>query len=143
MLIKDYYQFRLGSAKHFLPLLADCVQAGFPSPADDHIDKKLDLNELIITHPAATFFMRVQGDSMIDAGIRSEDLLVVNRAITPTNNAIVVAIVNNELTVKRVSQQKDQLFLISENDAFEPILITEDTDFSIWGVVTHIIHKAL
>jgi DNA polymerase V len=141
MNIKKIYSFEKKS--HYqIPFIAHAIQAGFPSPADDYVDRKLDLNELLITHPAATFFVRVEGDSMIDAGIQSGDMLVVNRAIHPSNNAIVVAIVNNELTVKRMRKQLDKIYLVSENPDFQAIEITQDTDFAIWGVVTYVIHQA-
>jgi DNA polymerase V len=141
MLIKQFYTFHKRSSL-LLPSISYAVQAGFPSPADDYEDKKLDLNELLITHPAATFFVRVEGDSMVDAGIQSGDMLVVNRALEPISGSIVVAIVNNELTVKRIKKQLDRIYLISENPSFDPIEITEDTDFAIWGVVSYVIHKA-
>lgn len=140
-MISGFYKFELRTTC-YLPFLEAAVQAGFPSPADDYVDKKLDLNELLITHPAATFFMRVEGDSMIDAGIQSGDLLLINRALEPVQNAIVVAIVNNELTVKRVRFSGDTLYLYSENPDFDPIEVTQETDFAIWGTVTYVIHQA-
>ncbi len=123
-----------------MPLFAANVAAGFPSPADDYMEGKLDLNELLIQHPAATFFVRVDGDSMTDAGINSGDLLVVDRALEPENNRIVIAVLNGELTVKRVLKKDNRLFLKAENKTFSNIEITDDNDFEVWGVVTHVIH---
>jgi len=127
--------------KQELPLFNVRISAGFPSPADDYIDKKLDLNEFLIKHPAATFFVRVEGDSMIDAGIHSEDILIVDRALEPTNNKIVIAVTEGELTVKRIRKIKGKLYLVAENPDFEPIEVTEGMQCEVWGVVTHVIHR--
>ncbi len=123
-----------------LPLLHERVPAGFPSLAQDYLENKLDLNEYLIKHPAATYFIRVEGSSMIDAGIKSGDMLIVDRAIEPRDGSIVVAAINGEFTVKRVKNRVGSLYLVSENPSFAPIRITEDMDFEIWGVVTHAIH---
>jgi len=122
------------------PLFLAQVSAGFPSPADDYIEGKLDLNKHLIKHPAATFFVRVTGDSMIDAGIHSGDLLIVDRSLEPTDNHVVVAVVNGELTVKRIRKKEDQLLLVPENKNYSPLRINEEMDFEIWGVVTSVIH---
>ena len=124
-----------------LPFYLATVSAGFPSPADDFIDKTLDLNEHLVEHPEATFFVRVCGDSMLDAGIRSGDTLVVDRALAPANNKIVIAALNGELTVKRIRKVGGRLFLAPENPAFAPIEVGEEESFEIWGVVTYVIHK--
>ena len=124
-----------------LPLFVTGISAGFPSPADDYIDRKLDLNELLITHPAATFFVRVEGNSMINAGIHSGDILVVDRALEPNNNNIVLAILDGEFTVKRIKKLKNDLYLMPENPDFEPIKIGEETNFEVWGVVTYVVHS--
>jgi len=123
------------------PLFTSGVSAGFPSPAEDHIDQKLDLNELLISHPVATFFVRVAGDSMKDAGINHGDLLVVDRSLEATSGKIVIAIVNGELTVKTFVQDSTSCQLIAANPAYPPVDITEDIDFSVWGVVTSVIHQ--
>ena len=123
------------------PLFISPVKAGFPSPAEDHVDKKLDLNELLIKHPAATFFVRVSGDSMMDAGIRSGDLLVVDKSLEASDGHIVVAILNDEFTVKRLSKHHGQVFLCPENETYKKIEITEEDRFSVWGVVTSVIHQ--
>ena len=124
-----------------LPFFLSIMKAGFPSPADDYIEAKLDFNELLVKHPAATFCVRVTGDSMQNAGINSGDILVVDRAVTPTDKKIVVAILNGEFTVKRLSKLKNGLFLIPENPNYEPIEVKGEMDFEIWGVVTNVIHN--
>lgn len=129
------------ATKHELPLIATRISAGFPSPADDYIEQKLDLNQFLIKHPAATFFVRVEGDSMINAGIRSGDILIVDRAIEVTNNKVVIAQLNGEFTVKRISKRGKQLYLMPESSAYPPLKITDDMDFELWGVVTFVIHE--
>ena len=122
------------------PLFMIPVAAGFPSPAEDYIEAHLDLNQYLIRHQAATFFVRASGDSMIGAGIYSGDLLIVDRAIQPTNGNVVIAVVNGELTVKRLFKEGDCLLLLAENEQYEPLEINEHTEFQIWGVVTNSIH---
>ena len=124
-----------------LPLYLSRIKAGFPSPADDYLDKKLDLNEHLIKHPASTFFVRVKGDSMIGAGINSGDMIIVDRSIKPKDKKIVVAVVNGDFTVKRFHEKGDKQFLISENPDYQPIEITEGMDFEVWGVVIHVIRS--
>ena len=126
-----------------LPLYTTSVQAGFPSPAEDYLDKTLDLNELLISHPAATFFVRVAGDSMKNAGIFSGDTLVVDRSLQPSDNRIVVAILNGEFTVKRLKIHPDGISLLPENPAYPILEVKEGCDFQVWGVVTYVIHKAV
>ncbi len=124
-----------------LPLFGSKVSAGFPSPADDYVEKTLDLNELLIQNPAATFFTRVQGDSMIGAGIFHNDILVVNRALEATEGKIVICALNGELTVKRLMMENGQWYLQAENPAYPNIPLYEDLDLVIWGVVTNVIHN--
>ncbi len=131
----------LKNSRDSYPYFAESVQAGFPSPAQDHLEKQLDLNELLIKHPAATFFVNVQGSSMIDAGIHSGDILIVDRAITPVDGKIVIAVINGEFTVKRLNKKDGQVWLVSENPEFADIHITDEVDFEIWGVVTYVINK--
>jgi len=126
-----------------LPLYSSQIQAGFPSPADNYLDKTLDLNELLITHPAATFFVRVTGDSMRGAGIFSGDVLVVDRSLEAVDNKIVVAIVEGEFTVKRLKLREGQVSLVPENPAYPTLHIKRGSDFQVWGVVTYVLHKAL
>lgn len=115
------------------------VSAGFPSPAEDYIEGNLDLNAHLIQNPAATFFLRVSGDSMTGAGIHSGDLLLVDRSLTPKTNDIVIAAIHNELTVKRLGQYKERWFLQSENPDYPCLEIPEDSH--IWGVVKYSIRS--
>jgi len=123
------------------PLFTVPVSAGFPSPAEDYIEGKLDLNKHLIKHPAATFFVKVTGNSMIDAGIHPGDMLIVDRSIEPADNKVVIAVVNGDLTVKRIRVTKDRVFLMSENRNCKPLQIEAETGFEIWGVVTNVIHS--
>jgi DNA polymerase V len=123
------------------PLYLSSVQAGFPSAADDYLDRNIDLNEHLIKHPAATFFVKVKGDSMIGAGIYSGDMLIVDRSQESKNNSVVVAILNGEFTVKRLRKQEGKIFLIAENPNYKPIEIIPGMDFEVWGVVLHAIHS--
>jgi DNA polymerase V len=123
------------------PLFASKVPAGFPSPADDHLETKLDLNSHYIRNPTATFFVRVQGQSMIGAGIYDNDLLVVDRSLEAKSGAIVIAVVNNELMVKRLVIRDDGVFLMPENPAYEPIQLNDFMELHVWGVVAHVIHS--
>jgi DNA polymerase V len=116
------------------PLFLSGVSAGFPSPADDYLDRKLDLNEYLVSNPAATFFVRVAGDSMVGAGINDNDILVVDRALEPGSGSIVIAVVNGELTVKR-------LVKTTENPAYPDLEINEETPLEVWGVATYVIHS--
>jgi DNA polymerase V len=124
------------------PLFLHPVQAGFPSPADDFIERRIDLNEHLVTRPASTFFVRVEGKSMVDANIHPGDILVVDRSITPVDRKIIVAVLHSEFTVKRIRMVDGKVFLEAANPAFKPIAIDADSDFQVWGVVTYIIHKA-
>ncbi|NJK62408.1 MAG: translesion error-prone DNA polymerase V autoproteolytic subunit [Synechococcaceae cyanobacterium SM2_3_1] len=123
-----------------LPLLASRVSAGFPSPADDHIETQLDLNRYLIKHPAATFFMRVAGDSMQGVGIHSGDLLVVDRSLDPCDGSVVVAVVNGDLTVKILRRSSQILALQAANRNYPTLVIQDHMDFQVWGVVTAAIH---
>ncbi len=116
------------------------VPAGFPSPADDYIEKKLDLNQHLIRHPAATYFVKVTGDSMVDAGIHSGDLLIVDRALEPKDKNVVVAVIDGQLTVKRFRRIKGKIVLAPENPKYASLEVEEANNFEIWGVVTYVIH---
>jgi DNA polymerase V len=134
----------LGFEKHSklpLPLYLAAVPAGFPSPADDYIDRSLDLNEHLIDHPAATFFVRVSGDSMTGAGIHSGDMLIVDRAAEPVHGKVVIAALNGELTVKRIHCKNGALRLMPDSPGFTPVDVPPEADFEVWGVVTYVIHK--
>lgn len=126
-----------------LPLFSSVVPAGFPSPADDYIEQELDLNKLMVKNPAATFFVRVEGESMCEAHIHTGDILVIDRSAHPGNGKIVLATLNGEFTVKRLLKKGQELYLVAENPHFEPIAISQSMDFQIFGVVTYVIHQAL
>ena len=123
-----------------LPLFIEGVAAGFPSPADDYIDRNLDLHEHLIENPAATFFVRASGNSMERAGIHDGDLLIVDRALEPRDGHVVIAAVHGELTVKRLRRSHGRLYLVSDSDAYPPLTITEDMDLRVWGVCRYVIH---
>jgi DNA polymerase V len=123
-----------------LPLFTGKVAAGFPSPADDYIEKTLDLNDLLVKKPAATFFVRAEGESMLGAGIHPNDILVVDRSIDPVPGKVVICALNGELTVKRLKSCAGQLLLAAENPDYPDISLGEEMDMVIWGVVTNVIH---
>ena len=126
------------------PLVGSTVAAGFPSPADDHGEGSLDLNERLVKHPAATFFMRVSGDSMTGTGIHHDDLLIVDRSLCPVDGSVVVAVVEGELTIKLLRQRGARRWLSSANPDRGPnasIELREETDCQIWGVVVYTIHR--
>jgi len=129
------------NVKRALPLLATYVPAGFASPADDFMDRTLDLHEYIVKHPSSTFYAKVSGDSMINAGIYEGDILVVDRSLKPVHDKIVLAVINGEWTVKRLRYQNNQPYLFPENDKYKPTRITEEMGFMVWGVVIHVLHK--
>jgi DNA polymerase V len=123
------------------PLFMCGISAGFPSPADDYIERLLDLNELLIKNPPATFFVKVAGDSMTGVGINDGDILIVDRSIEATNRKIVIAAVNGELTVKRLVKKNTSYSLVAENPNYESLEVNEESQCEIWGVVTSVIHQ--
>ncbi|HIA60581.1 MAG TPA: translesion error-prone DNA polymerase V autoproteolytic subunit, partial [Pelagibacterales bacterium] len=123
------------------PVFLDKVSAGFPSPATDYMENKLDLNEYLIRHPAATFIVKASGSSMVNADIYSGDLLIVDRSVTPKSNNIVIASIFGDLTVKKLKKKEKSFFLISANDEYPSIEVKEEMECFIWGVVTYIIHE--
>lgn len=123
------------------PLYSHSVSAGFPSPADDYIEDRLDLNELLVNNKAATFFLRVKGDSMVNAGIHHGDIIVVDRSVQPAHRSIVVAVVDGELTVKRLITRSGSAELHAENPKYAPICLQEGQELTIWGVVTSSVHQ--
>ncbi|WP_417853812.1 LexA family protein [Xanthomarina gelatinilytica] len=124
-----------------LPYVVNGISAGFPSPADDFLDINIDLNKHLIKNPSTTFYGRVKGDSMKDAGIHDGDLLIIDKSLEPTNNKIAVCFIDGEFTVKRISIEKDVVWLIAENKNYEPIKVTKDNDLVIWGIVTTVIKQ--
>ena len=124
-----------------IPVFVDKVSAGFPSPASDYIEHKLDLNNYLISNPAATFIVKASGTSMIDANIQSGDLLIVDKSLNPKNNSIVIASIFGDLTVKRLKKKNKANFLVANNTNYPSFEIKEETDCFIWGVVTYVIHS--
>jgi len=124
------------------PLAEQGISAGFPSPAQDFIDLSIDLNKELIKHPSSTFFGRVKGNSMIGAGIGNGDLLIVDKSLNPIDGKIAVCFIDGEFTVKRLKVEKDCCWLLPENEAYQPIRVTSENDFIVWGVVVYVI-KAL
>ena len=124
----------------FLPLAFCSVSAGFPSPADDHIEKAIDLSEWLVKNEVATFIMRVRGDSM-DNAIHDGDRVIIDRSIDPKSTDIVVACLDGEMLVKRFVQRGERVFLVAENPQYSEIEITGESELVIWGVVTHCIHS--
>ena len=123
------------------PFFDTRIQAGFPSPAEDHLEQRLDLNSLLIENPSATFFVRVAGESMSDVGINDGDILVVDRSIENWENKIVVAVIDSEFTIKRFKRHSETVVLEAENPNYPSIKITPETDFSVWGVVCWTLKK--
>lgn len=117
------------------------VQAGFPSPAQGEYADTIDLNRALITNPAATFCARVIGNSMVDAGINEGDLLIIDRSLTPHDGNIAVCFVDGDFTVKRLSVRDDGIYLIPANAQFPELRVSEESNFQVWGVVSHIIKK--
>ena len=138
--IIEIYKAKIAT-KQSLPLYLSRIKAGFPSPAEDYIDKKLDLNEHLIKHPASTFFVKVKGDSMIGAGINSGDILIVDRSLEPKDKKVVVAVINGEFTVKRIVKKANKVSLVAENPKYPSIEIKDGMEFEVWGVVVHVIHS--
>jgi DNA polymerase V len=122
-----------------LPFVNEGISAGFPSPALDFVDLSIDLNKHLIKHPSATFYGRVKGESLKNAGISDGDLLVIDRSLEPLKGKIELCFIDGEFTAKRIKKSKSELWLMPENDDYEPIKITENNNFVVWGVVTHVI----
>jgi DNA polymerase V len=124
-----------------IPFIPDGVSAGFPSPAADFMETNIDLNAALSENPLATFYIRVNGNSMIDAGINDKDVLVVDRSLEPQNNKIAICCIDGEFTVKRIQVETDCLYLMPENSNYQPIKVTEENELIIWGIVTYVIKK--
>jgi len=132
------------TTKNFrIPLLTDSVSAGFPSPADDYTEENIDLNEHLIFNPFSTFFLRVKGDSMINAGIKDEDLIIVDKSLIAKPGNIVIAMIDGEFTIKRLSIKNDELYLKAENHNYPDFRFKNHIDIQIWGVVIYSIHSYL
>ena len=126
-----------------IPLLNDSVSAGFPSPADDYTEENIDLNEHLISNPFSTFFLRVKGDSMINAGIKDKDLIIVDKSLTARPGNIIIAMIDGEFTIKRLSIKNDELYLKAENNNYPDFRFKNHIDVQIWGVVIYSIHHYL
>ncbi|MFV5683964.1 LexA family protein [Flavobacterium sp. GB2R13] len=124
-----------------IPFMSEGVSAGFPSPAADFMETNIDLNKELSENPLATFYIKVKGNSMIDAGINDKDVLVVDRSLEPQNNKVVICFIDGEFTVKRIQLEKDCLYLMPENSNYSPIKVTEENQLIIWGIVTYVIKK--
>lgn len=117
------------------------IRAGFPSPAQDEIVTTIDLNQELIKHPAATFYGRVEGDSMIDEGIEEGDILIIDRSLEPINDDLAVCCIDGEFTLKRIKIDHSNIWLIPSNESYPPILVSNENEFIIWGIVTYTIRK--
>ena len=126
-----------------IPLLNHSVSAGFPSPADDYIEENIDLNEHLISNPFSTFFLRVKGDSMINAGIKDNDLIIVDKSLTAQLGNIIIAMIDGEFTIKRLSMKNNELYLKAENHNYPDFSFKNHIDVQIWGVVIYSIHSYL
>lgn len=124
-----------------LPFAEGGIKAGFPSPAQDYLDLAIDLNKELVRHPASTFYGRVSGESMIDAGLHDGDIVVIDKAITPYDGAMAVCFIDGEFTIKYIELHTDYIMLIPANKAFDPIKVTPGNDFIIWGIVTASVHQ--
>lgn len=124
-----------------IPYAGTRISAGFPSPADDYMEGVIDLNRELVKNPASTFYARVTGLSMIEAGISNGDILIVDKSLTPANGKIAVCFVDGEFTLKRISITTEGMYLLPANASFKPIRITEENNFTVWGVVTYVIKK--
>jgi DNA polymerase V len=138
----DFYSANT-SSELALPLVDGGIVAGFPSPAQDYIDLKIDLNKELVANPSSTFYGRVKGTSMQDAGIMDGDILVIDKSLEPQDGAMAVCFLDGEFTLKYIRIEKDAVYLIPANSKFQPIKVTEDNNFCIWGIVTYSIknHK--
>jgi len=120
---------------------ADGISAGFPSPAEEYIELAIDLNKELVKHPSATFYGRVRGSSMQDAGIYDGDIIIIDKSLRPQNGQKAVCFINGDFTIKTLKIEKDELWLMPANKDYKPIKITSDNDFIVWGIVTYVIHK--
>lgn len=130
------------NSKLVLPNVGTQIVAGFPSPAEDYLEAMLDLNQALIKNPSATFYGRVKGSSMKNAGVDPGDLLVIDKSLSYRNNALAVCFLNGEFTLKRIKIERDTLLLMPANPDYQPIVVKKDADFAVWGIVTYIIKKA-
>jgi DNA polymerase V len=121
--------------------LTENIRAGFPSPAEEYIEQAFDLNKELVKNPSSTFYGRVRGNSMINAGINEGDILVIDKSIYPNDGMKAVCFIDGEFTLKTLQVTKDGLYLMPANKEFKPIKITPENEFTVWGIVTYVIHK--
>ncbi len=141
LLIQVLDPFDSTTKRFKIPLLNDSVSAGFPSPADDYTEENIDLNEHLISNPFSTFFLRVKGDSMINAGIKDKDLIIVDKSLIAKPGNIIIAMIDGEFTIKRLSMKNDELYLKAENNNYPDFRFKNHVDVQIWGVVIYSIHS--
>ena len=139
----DKFEVGRSNPPVFLPIQEELINAGFPSPADDHIENSIDLNEYLIKHPCSTFFLRVSGHSMNDAGIKDGDLLIVDRNINASPNDVVVAMLDGEFILKKLIKKDGEIYLKSEKSNYPIFPINKYLEVQIWGVATYVIHKLI
>lgn len=136
--VLDFYSANTETALS-LPFFNGGVSAGFPSPAEDFLENELDFNAAFIKHPSATFYAKVKGNSMKDAGISNGDIMVIDRSLEPNNGDIAVCYLDGEFTVKTIMIEKDAVWLVAQNEQYEPIRVTEENELIIWGIVINVI----
>ena len=122
-----------------IPYIKEGVSAGFPSPATDFTENNIDLNKELCKNPLSTFYIKVKGNSMINAGINDKDILIVDKSLEPKNNKIAVCFIDGEFTVKRINVEKEGVYLMPENENYQPIKVTDENELIIWGIVTYVI----
>ena len=143
MLAQNKLSFFLPDAENNLemPYISSGIKAGFPSPAADFDGSRISIDQVVVKNPTATFYAKANGNSMIGAGIDDGDILVIDKSIEPQDGKIAVCFIDGEFTVKRIKVQENSLLLLPENKLFEPIEVTQENDFIIWGIVTYVLKK--
>lgn len=131
----------VGTTELSIPFIENTISAGFPSPAEDYLESGIDLNKELIRHPSTTFFGRVKGDSMCEAGIYEGDILVIDKSLEARNDDIAVCFIDGDFTLKTIKKEQDVVWLVPANAKYKPIKVTADNDFLIWGIVTSIVRK--
>ncbi len=134
--------FKVTDKKIYIPFVISKIHAGFPSPAESYEECRLDINDIVVTHPDTTFYVKVKGESMIEANISDSDILVVDKSVEAKHNSIVIAIIDNQFTVKTLYCKDEIIKLIPANPNFPEICFKDEEELNIWGVVKYIIHKA-
>jgi DNA polymerase V len=134
--------FELTDKRIYLPVAQSKIPAGFPSPATEYEEDSLDINDIVVTNPTATFYVRVKGNSMIDANIHEGDILVVDKSIEATHGKIIIAVVDGEFTVKTLYNKNGLIKLVPANPEFPDIILKNEQELNVWGVVSYIIYKA-